>query len=292
MFKGATGRKIKFRLNALIDQEPVSASIEKTQREFVTCIQSLMLILDSSPTGRALLQKAAVTDISVGLDSLLEPSSNFFYPAQKHFDFGYQPDILQKTEKGQGRYLVSFIGGLRRAWHHLHGNGADISLKPEDFLRQFRCEEADIESITHLIGWELRAAGHSFLWRYLLSGPNGDMAVVFERAVAEDPGAQFDGRALKATFNQWFAEHERVTVCDHLGLEIMDMAILQRGHAGKIGTRAAGQESMQRVGMLPDGKNYLSGCLFTGGWYGGLKDDLNCMHLKYIERDLCQLLEK
>jgi hypothetical protein len=284
-------RKIKFRLNALIDQEPVSASIDKIQREFTGCIQALMRALDASPTGRSLLQAAAAENVSVGLDFLLEPSGCFFYPAQKHFDFGYQPDILQKTEKGQGRYLVSFISGLRRAWHQRQNNGADISLRPEDFLRHFRCTEADIESVTQLIGWELRVAGHSFLWRHLLAGQNGDMAAAFESCVTEDPGAQFDGRALKAAFGQWFVAETRVSACDSQGLEIMDMAILQSGRIGKIGALPLRQESLQGLGSLPAGGNYLSGDLLKDTQYGGLYNSLNRTHLKYIEQDINQHIE-
>lgn len=292
MFEQAADRKIKFRLITLSDQQPVSPSIEKTQRAFVSYIQSLMLILDHSPTGRALLHTAMLHRVSVGIDPLLEPSSSFFYPAQNHFDFGYQPEILQKTEKGQGRYLVCFIGGLRRAWHHLHGHDADISLKPGDFLTQFRCEEADIEAIIQLIGWELRAAGHTFLWRHLLSGQNSDMAMVFERVVTEDPNTQFDGRALKAAFNQWFAERERTNVCDRRGLDIIDIALLQQSLHHQMASRFLKRDQMQLIGALPDGGNYLSGCHFTSGWYDGLDDEFNRLHLKSIEQDMMQLFEK
>lgn len=214
-------KKIKIRLNKLTGQQITSNS-------FAGFIRSLMRILDQSPTGRTLLQTAAAQNTSVGLDPLLEPSSSFFYPSQNHFDFGYQPDILQKTEKGQGRYLVSFIGGLCRACRHLHRDNSSTSFAPDEFLPRLRCEEADISSTIHLIGWELRAAGHAFLWRYLLSGPSGDMTIVFESVVTEDPQTQFDGRAQRAAFHQWFAGHERIESCDSLGREMIDLYALQR----------------------------------------------------------------
>ena len=45
---------------------------------------------------------AILSDVTVGLDPLLEPHASYFYPNQNHFDLGYQPELLQKTEKGIG----------------------------------------------------------------------------------------------------------------------------------------------------------------------------------------------
>lgn len=289
MFEGASDRRIKFRLEALSDQEPVSPSINMPQRSFTAFIQGLMLILDASPTGRALLQDSIRKKTSVGLDMLLEPSSSFFYPAQNHFDFGYQPEALQNTEKGVGRYLISFINGLRRAWHVSRGCNADLSLSPEEYLLLSRCEEADIEALLHLIGWELRAAGQASLWRYLLSGPDGDIAVVFERAVMESAQAQFDGQVLHATFDQWFAVHTRADACDRRALEFIDIAILERSAAGRVGTRMLTPPDIRKIGALPHGGNYLSDGIFTGRWYNGLMDERNRAHLRSLEQELAQL---
>lgn len=296
MFDQAAGKKIKFRLSVLIDQEPVSNSIEKTQRSFAHHIQHLLLILDVSPTGRALLNTAVQHHVSIGIDPLLESSSSFFYPRQNHFDLGYQSGALQNTDMGDGRYLASFVSGLRRAWHHLQGHSADVSLKPADFLSQFRYTEADVDSVTLLIGWELRAAGYSSLWRYLLSGTSADMAEIFERTVMADAPTQFDGRALKRAFNQWFAERDRANACDRRGLEILDMVLMQVAYSGqpieqtyRLGTRQIRRDQVQYIGMLPNGTNYLAGCSFTSGWYDGLDDELNRHHLKNIEWDIRQL---
>jgi hypothetical protein len=282
-------RRIRLRLGALTEREPALAPVEHRARLFAATVRSLMLILDRSPAGRALTRFATLHDVSVGLDPLLEPHACYFYPAQNHFDLGYQPDLLQQTEKGVSRYLVSFAGGLRRAWHHHGGRGADVSLRPEDFLLLARCAEADIGAVTHLIAWELRLCGLSFLWRHLLSGPDGDMTVVFERAIAEHPPWQFDGRALKAAFDQWFAERERTGTCDHAALEAIDLALIQ--HQGAIGVSNLRREYLQNLGLLPNGSNYLRGCLFSGAWYEGPNDDFNLAHLRHIEQDIQQLFE-
>lgn len=281
-------KRIRFRLAAIIDGDVSLAGVEHQAEAFLRYIRNILKILDQSPTGRMLVRFALLRDISVGLDPLLEPNSSFFYPQQNHFDLGYQPDLLQKSEKGVSRYLVSFVGALRRAWHHHAGHGPDVALKPDDFLRLCRCEEADIEAVTHLVGWELRSAGASFVWRHLLSGANGDISVVFERAIEENPRSQFDGAALKAAFNQWFAERERINGCDHMALEILDMALVHR--RGPIGSARLRREAIQDIGGLPAGGNYLAGCLFTSGWYDGLDDDINRLHLRHIEDDIRRLM--
>ena len=141
-----------------------------------------------------------------------------------------------------------------------------------------------------MTAWELRSGGASFLWRHLLSGANGDISVVFERAILEGPPRQLDAAALKCAFDQWFAGQERVNACDHFALEVLDMALIQQpavvGLLGLKPGRAAG------VGLLPNGQNYLDGALFMGGWYDGPRDDFNAAHLRHIEQDIFQLLEK
>lgn len=290
MLEGLGDRRIRFRLSSLTDCDPHLAPVEQRALEFAGYIRTLLKILDHSPLGRTLVRHAALQDASVGLDPLLEPHASYFYPHQNHFDLGFQPELLHRSEKGISRYLISFIAGLRRVWHHRTGNGPDVALKPQDFLRLCRCAEADIEAVTHLVAWELRSGGASFLWRHLLSGPNGDISVVFERAIHEGPPRQLDAAALKAAFDQWFAERERANACDHFALEVMDLALIRQASAVGVAPLRPGRAS--GVGMLPNGQNYLAGALFTGPWYDVPEDEFNAAHLRHIEQDIIQLLEK
>ena len=290
MIEASGDRRIKLRLSGLMDRKLRFVPAERSAADFAGYVRNLLAILDCSPLGRALARFAALQEATIGLDPLLEPHASYFYPSLNHFDLGYQPDLLQKSEKGISRYLLSITGALRRVWHHHTGHGPAAELKPRDFLRLARCAEADIEAVTHLVAWELRSGGGSFLWRSLLSGPNGDVAVVFERAVTENPPGQFAGGALRAGFDQWFAERERVNACDHFALEMMDLALIQQ--AGPVGTVALSSARIAGLGLLPGGRNYLSGRLFTGDWYETPDDEFNRAHLRHIERDIRQLIEK
>ncbi len=286
MFEELQDKRIRVRLDSLGGTLPRLARVEDRTRAFTGYISNIMRILEQSSLGRALLQSARENGVSVGLDALLEPSNSFFYPTQNHIDLGYQPDLLQKTEKGLSRYLVSFTGALRRAWHHHEGFALDLSLEPRAFLEQFRMAEADAEAVIMQVAWELRAQGAAFLWRHLLSGHNGDMALVFERTVLENPRHSFDGSALKSAFNQWFAERERTAEADHLALETIDMMLVHPECHAMLGTQSFRREEMQLTGQLPNGRNYLAGCLFTSLWYQGPDSEINRIHLQHIESDL------
>jgi hypothetical protein len=285
-------RRIKFSLESLLDRDAYIVPAEKRASAFAGYVRSLAAITSQSSLGSALLRAAVLQGVSVGLDPLLEPNSSYFYPQQNHFDLGFQPDLLQKSEKGVSQYLVSFVGGLRRAWLLHKGHAPDVSLRPDDFLKFCRCAEADAGAVTQLVAWELRSANAGFMWRHLLSGPDGDMSVIFERAIMEGLQSQFDGLALKAAFNQWFADRERIALCDHTALELIDMSLMQFGGPPHVGVRSLKLSSLQSLGSLPNGRNYLSGCLFMGGWYNMIEDEFNRTHLRHIERDIAQLIEK
>ena len=291
MFEELQDKRIRIGLSSLSEKTQCLAPVESKARAFSGYIQNVMRILDQSSLGKSMLQAACENGVSVGLDALLEPSSSFFYPSQNHIDLGYQPDLLQKTEKGLGRYLVSFTGALRRAWHHHEGFALDLSLNPQGFVEQFRMAEADSEAVILQVAWDLRAQGAAFLWRHLLSGANGDIALIFEKTILENPRNGFNGVALKAAFNQWFAESERMIASDHLALELIDMALVQPEFYRRLGVRNVRREEMQRTGLLPGGRNYLAGCLFTSVWYQGQTCDINRTHLRHIELDIKKMIE-
>jgi len=299
MFERCGEERIRFRLQSLLDVEKSVAlpraapsGVHHSLRdEFESYLRSLTLILDQSMTGRCLLKTAVVQDVSVGLDPLLESQSSFYYPQQNHLDLGYQPSSLQRTEKGISRYLSAFAAGLRRIWHYQRGAAPDLSLMPQDFLRYCRVEEADVEAVTHMIAWELRGAGPGFFWRHMLADANGDIAMAFARTASTHPRHQFDGTALRAAFLQWFTVPERVDVCDHLALERMDMALLDRHNAGLIGRRRLDRDRLTLLGHLPVGQNYLAGMRFRSPVMRRPCDPFNRTHLKHIQRDIAYLIE-
>ena len=81
-----------------------------------------------------------------------------------------------------------------------------------------------------------------------------------------------------------------MNACDHFALEVLDMALIQQ--PSLVGLTALRPGRAAGLGLLPNGQNYLSGAMFMGGWYDGPGDDFNAVHLRHIEMDISQLLEK
>lgn len=282
-------KRIRIGLFSVADSEPDFVMWQEKERAFAGYVRNLVMVLDKSPLGRLLVRSAMLHNVSVGLDPLLEPQASIFYPAANHFDLGYQPALVQKSEKGLSRYLASFLHALRRSWHFHNGRGPDFSLNVADFLKLSRFEEADVVSVAHLAAWELRSAGMPFLWRHLLTDEDGDIAVVFERCAMEHPQNQFNGEALRAAFKQWFAEKERISACDHFALEMMDAALVQRPLPRELGSATLRGHVVESVGLMPSGLNYLAGVHLTGPWYEAVEDEFNRMHLLHIQEDIRRL---
>jgi hypothetical protein len=273
---------------------PLSCFSDTASESFLACVRKLILTIEKSPAGQALLRAALLRDVAIGLDPLLESDASFYYPQQRRLDLGYQPQLLRDTEKGASRYLASLTGGLRRVWQHSRGLAPDTALEPEGFLRYCRTYEADVVAMTHLVAWELRGAGACFFWRYLLAGPDGDVATAFSRTAAAHPRHQFDGTALRAAFLQWFQVAERVDASDHQALELIDMSLL--GLCAPVSAsffrKNLDFRLLSLLGALPQGGNYLSGMRFRTPQMRRKCDPFNQTHLRHIQRDLRHLSEK
>lgn len=259
---------------------------------FTRSMAEIITALETSPLGSALLARAVTDGASVGVDPLIPASHGYYYATQAHIDLGQQDDSLHMSEKGLSLYMTGFIAGLRRHWQDSHGFAPQMSLRPGDYADHARLLAADSVAVLHLVAWELRAQGHTYLWRDLIAGSYADIAMVFEDSLRGDAQAQYNGVALKAAFNQWFALRERIVECDMQTLEIYDSAVVRtqgRPERKSIASQALQRSALQHMGQLPDGHNYLSGCLFTSLWYAGFDDEASCQRLRYIEQDISQL---
>lgn len=111
---------------------------------------------------------------------------------------------------------------IRRAWQHSEYVGAYAAEASLDYVRAFRAEEADAESISVLIAWEMRQEGASDFWRAFIASSDGDMALAFSETIDNDPLAEFDNSALRAAFDAWGMDFDRMGGSD-------DRALLAQG---------------------------------------------------------------
>lgn len=256
---------------------------------FTRSLAEIITHLDASPLARALLAQALEDGVTVGQDPLMPATEGHFYPQRGHIDLGRQDANLQMTEKGLAQYMAAFITALRRSGQDAAGHAPATSLLPRDFADHDRLLAADAEAVLHQAAWELRGAGHTYLWRALLAGDHGDVAMVYEHSVLDNSQNQFNGLACKAAFNQWFACRDRIARADYRALETLDAALVRRPDTAAFATQPLDRATLENIGSLPDGQNYLSGCVFTCAWYQGFDDELNRRHLQHIEEEISQL---
>jgi len=266
--------------------------VEDSRHSFRGQLFKMLKTLEKSPTSKFLLKACAKHHVKISEDSLLPQGTSFFYDWHNRFDVPIQSKAFKDSDKALGEYIIALVSGLRRAWHHHFGNALKIDLLPKSFLKYYRFLEADVETVTLLVCWELRLAGVMAPWRQYISGKSGDMAMVFSHCVDTQPKSKFNGSALRVTFDHWFSNAERSTLVDHEALEILDMLLLDHKKANLIGCRGLLTEDLQSIGRLGNQSNYLKNNDFHGSSFNGLQDDFNQAHLRHIMIDLQYVKEK
>lgn len=184
--------------------------------------------------------------------------------------------------------VQSFIRGLRDIWQEEKLGGIETIYRPDSFLMMERVRAADVDSVAVLAAYELRAAGYADLWRHILGGDDGDLAVTFGCALEKNPASLYNGAALARAFNQWFEDELRVDAIDHEALEHLDDLLENGSPADVLGKETASAAQAEGLSMLPDGAQYLSGMgdnILRDPLYAGLHDEINQAHLFHIVYD-------
>lgn len=286
---GPNGTRLRIALADLLHD---STAARVSLCPFTRSLGEIISQLDASPLARSLLARAAEDGVTIGQDPLLAAGHSYYYPQQAHIDLGRQDVALQMTEKGLAQYMSGFITALRRHWHEQAGHAPSTSLRPADYADHYRLMAADGDAVLQHAAWELRGHGHTYLWRAMIAADDGDITLAFEDAVRADAQSQFNGRALKAAFNQWFALRERICRADHQALEMLDAALVRCHDTAAqkhFATLPLDRAALAHLGLLPDGGMYLDGCVFTSSWYAGFDDDFTRRHLQHIEVEVSQL---
>jgi hypothetical protein len=265
--------------------------------EHFTTAHEIMLwavaALIHSPAASRMLERAAQAGWDVGLTNL--DNAGFYMNIEErtlmldHFALG--PVALGRSAYFRNALLTTFARALRDIVHEENYGPLEATFGPEDFLMLERVRAADCDTVTVMVAWELRGAGFGDVWRHLLGAPEGDMALIFTRALERDPTAMFDGAALGYAFRQWYADDSRVDGCDHQTLEILDNLLLDGDsyRAQPFGETRLTAAMIEEMGTLPDGTPYLAGmggAILKDPFYAGLNDPINQTHLFQLMYDM------
>lgn len=249
-------------------------------------------LLSNSPVGQALLDAAQERDWQFQLKDL--ETGAFFLNLDEKILYinhdGLNVQELQKSEFMRARILIALAKGLRYIWQERSFNGAEYKYRPEDFLKLERFRSADADCLSIMIAWELRSSGYGGIWRCLLGGEDGDLAVIFGRALEKDPAALYNGVALSKVFSQWHEDVQRKNETDHAGLELLDEALYPAhpDSRGKLGEQRLQPAQMACLSYIPGHGCYLKehGHHFLKDpFFSGLDDPVNQAHLFQIVYD-------
>ena len=268
----------------IITEENLS-DIENAEDLFLWATQ----VLSESPVAMALLDNA----MAQGWSLLLEDTG-----AESHLLFiedreialdknGLEISAITKSAYFRNHFLINFVSALRDIWHETNIGEMIFDYSPEDILMLERIKAADITTTTVHICWELRSAGYSDIWRYMLGSQHGDMAMVFARRLEREALSLFNGNALSDAFHNWFENEARVNPCDHDTLEMID-EYLQDGNAMAVSKKLNGG-FIATLTRLPGGVCYLNGRgeeILQDPHFAGCQNEINQTHLFHIMYDM------
>ena len=123
----------------------------------------------------------------------------------------------------------------------------------------------------------------------MIGSENGDLAMAYSSHMERDPSSQFNGRALKAAFREWYACEERMNTCDHQTLEYMDEMLKYSEELNPFGNKVPTHIAIELISCMPDKTAYLQGAgreVLNDPYFCGLDDPLNQSHLMHILYDL------
>jgi hypothetical protein len=203
--------------------------------------------------------------------------------------FGLEAPSLGRSAFFRNALICVLGKALRDIWHEERWGAFENDFKPEAVMMLERARAADADSISILIGWELRGAGYSDVWRHILGSEESDMAQVLTNILDRYPTAVYNGMAMAHVFRQWYADTGRVDALDHSSLEHMDFALRDSTNDDdKFGNKNASPMEFEILSTLPDGTVYLSelgDTVSRDPFFSGLHDPINQAHLFQIVYD-------
>ncbi len=249
--------------------------------------------MSESPNARIMLIEAEKQGWSLAMDTLGGDDYHIDVPEKLIVldDQGLMPAALGRSEYFKNAMLVSVIRALRDVWQEKRLGAFEDHYTVQSTLMLERLRSADIDIIGVLTAWELRTKGHSSLWRHLLGGEDGDIAMRFAAILERDPSALYNGKALLGAFTQWFRDENRVDLCDHETLDYLDMVLAEHENTAiqPFGNQNIRAFDIERLSCLPDKTAYLLGFgaeILADPLYAGLNTALNQAHFMQICNDL------
>jgi len=210
--------------------------------------------------------------------------------------YGLKPAAAMASTYFRPRIELALIESLRMARHHEWLDDVMTDFSPSSHVMINRVCEADVQAHKILTAWMARADtdNDGILWKHILCGADADMAMAFRTGLETLMAAGADDqqamqKATAMAFNTWFAAPERIRVCDHHILNMMDDIMMNT--AMRPGTAQLSSKMVACLTALNGTKDsYLDyhhqKDLVKNPYYTSIQDDINKTHLAHIIRDV------
>lgn len=245
-------------------------------------------LLSESPVALSLLHEADKTGWKLALNDL--GTGGFHLAAAEKIieldNFGLDASALGQSAFFRNSLVCILAKALREIWHENRWGAFETDYKAEAVLLLERARAADADSVSILVGWDLRSAGYNEIWRHILGSDDGDMAQVLINILERYPTALYNGMALAHVFRQWYADISRVDALDHTTLEQVDFNLRDASIA--LGDKDIVAKNFETLSTLPDGTVYLKelgSTVARDPFFCGLNDPINQAHLFQIVYD-------
>lgn len=196
--------------------------------------------------------------------------------------------MLSKSYHDRLQFLTNLARGLRMIWQDMNGVRARNDLTADDQIFFERVRRADMDVMTLRMMWDLRDIGFAALWRNLIAGNLGDVALA--------AGHFWDGdvfpNGLAQTFLTWMGCDHLLAECDNRTLDEMDTR-LQRSVADVCGITMLTGDDVLAISRLPEGGSYLAAMARTLCYsteFRHIPDPVNEAHLRQILEECSEIM--
>lgn len=259
--------------------------------DFGEILSWCLAVLNYSPSAALMLGEASDKSWQVAVEDL--GGSDYMMDVEEKTiildSHGLDPAGLGQSHYFRNAMLVTLTKALRDIWQENRHGGFDELYTPEHVILMERVRSADLDVVSVLVAWELRAADYGDMWRHMIGSEAGDMAMIFSGYLERDPSAQFNGQGLVAAFKQWFRETKRLDSCDHDTLEYLDEVLATSDIVNPFGVKKPSKMNVEILSCLPDKSAYLQGQgqeILSNPVYASVDNAINQTHLFHIMYDL------
>ena len=196
--------------------------------------------------------------------------------------------VLSKSYHDRLQFLTNLARGLRMIWQDMNHVRTRTDLTADDQIFFERLRRADMDIIALRMMWDLRHDGFGALWRNMIAGNSGDVAVAANHFWEQE---HFPA-GLAQTFLTWMGCDHLLAECDNRTLDDMD-ARLQKSVGDVCGIAMLTGDDILNLSRLPDGESYLAPLARTLCYsteFRHIPDPVNDAHLRQILEECSEII--